>query len=91
VLAAPRPQPAYAPVNPQPAYAPVNSRSAYSQPGAFQAASAQPTAGSAAPFRQAQPAVSGSAPYGGSLLGMARGSMPPAPRPTPVNATYNAN
>ena len=32
------------------------------------------------------------APYGGSLLGMAR-SAPPAPRPTPVNATnwYNAN
>ena len=30
-------------------------------------------------------------PYGGSLLGMARGSMPPAPRPTPVNATYNTN
>jgi hypothetical protein len=28
-------------------------------------------------------------PYSGSLLGMARGSMPPAPRPTPV--TYNAN
>jgi hypothetical protein len=30
-------------------------------------------------------------PYSGSLLGAARGSMPPAPRPTPVNATYNAN
>ena len=30
-------------------------------------------------------------PYGGSLLGMARGSMPPTPRPTPVSATYNAN
>jgi hypothetical protein len=32
-------------------------------------------------------------PYGGSLLGMARGSMPPAPRPMPVNATqwYNTN
>jgi hypothetical protein len=32
------------------------------------------------------------APYGGSLLGMAR-NAPPAPRPTPVNATnwYNAN
>jgi hypothetical protein len=25
------------------------------------------------------------------LLGMAHGSMPPAPRPTPVSATYNAN
>jgi hypothetical protein len=32
-----------------------------------------------------------SAPYNGSLLGMARGSMPPSPRPTPVNAAYNAN
>jgi len=32
-------------------------------------------------------------PYGGSLLGMARESGPPAPRPMPVNATqwYNAN
>jgi hypothetical protein len=31
------------------------------------------------------------APYGGSLLGMAHGSVPPAPRPLPVNATYNSN
>jgi hypothetical protein len=31
------------------------------------------------------------APFTGSLLGMAHGSMPPAPRPTPVSATYNAN
>jgi hypothetical protein len=31
------------------------------------------------------------APYGGSLLGMAHGSMPPVPRPTPVSATYNSN
>ncbi len=30
-------------------------------------------------------------PYSGSLLGMAHGSLPPAPRPTPVEATYNAN
>lgn len=39
------------------------------------------------------PMVAESTPYGGggSLLGMARGSMPPAPRPTPVNASYNAN
>lgn len=43
-----------------------------------------------APYQQ-QPAVALSAPYGGSLLGMARGSMPSAPRPTPVTATYNAN
>jgi hypothetical protein len=41
---------------------------------------------------QPRPAmVAASAPYSGSLLGMARGSMPPAPRPTPVNASYNAN
>jgi hypothetical protein len=34
-----------------------------------------------------------SAPYGGSLLGMARGSAPPAPRPMSVNTTqwYNTN
>jgi hypothetical protein len=37
---------------------------------------------------QAVPAGS----LGGSLLGMARaGAPPPAPRPMPVNATYNAN
>jgi hypothetical protein len=35
--------------------------------------------------------VATSAPFSGSLLGMARGSMPPAPRPTPVNAAYNSN
>lgn len=35
--------------------------------------------------------IASSAPYSGSLLGMARGSMPVAPRPTPVTATYNAN
>jgi hypothetical protein len=39
----------------------------------------------------AAPSPYGAAPYGGSLLGMARGSTPPAPRPTPVNAAYNAN
>jgi hypothetical protein len=39
----------------------------------------------------AQGPASAAAPYSGSLLGMARSSMPPAPRPTPVNATYNAN
>jgi hypothetical protein len=42
------------------------------------------------PYR---PMVAAAAPYGGggSLLGMARGSTPPAPRPTPVSAAYNAN
>jgi hypothetical protein len=39
------------------------------------------------------PMVAVSTPYGGggSLLGMAHGSMPPAPRPTPVSASYNSN
>jgi hypothetical protein len=45
----------------------------------------------APPMQYRPPMVATSAPYGGSLLGMARGSMPPAPRPTPVNAAYNAN
>jgi hypothetical protein len=45
------------------------------------------------PSRPASVAASAPSPspYGGSLLGMARGSMPPAPRPTPVNASYNSN
>jgi len=61
MLAAPRPSPAYAPVN--------------------------------TPTRQQYrpPMVAESTPYGGSLLGMARGSAPPAPRPTPVSASYNAD
>jgi hypothetical protein len=59
VLAAPRPMPAYAPVN-------------------------------TPPMQYRPPTVAAPAPYGGSLLGMARGS-PPAPRPTPVNAAYSSN
>jgi hypothetical protein len=43
------------------------------------------------PMQYRPPVVAASAPYGGSLLGMARGSMPPAPRPTPVNAAYSAD
>jgi hypothetical protein len=42
-----------------------------------------------APFRP--PVQAAPAPYGGSLLGMARGSAPPVPSPTPVNAAYNPN
>ena len=42
-----------------------------------------------APSRPAM--VATSAPVGGSLLGMAHSSMPPAPRPTPVTAAYNSN
>jgi hypothetical protein len=47
------------------------------------------TAQMPAPSRSAM--VATAAPYSGSLLGMARGTTPPAPRPTPVNATYNSN
>ncbi|HBK04842.1 MAG TPA: hypothetical protein DDZ81_03145 [Acetobacteraceae bacterium] len=75
ILAAPRPLPANAPAYQPPAY----QSPAYQSP-AYQAPAA------------AHPAMaSATAPYGGSLLGMARGSMPQAPRPTPVNATYNTN
>jgi hypothetical protein len=77
VLAAPRPVPANVP-----AYQPP----AYQQP-AYQPARPAPV-GASAPMIASTPAPM---PYGGSLLGMARGSMPPAPRPTPVNATYNTN
>jgi hypothetical protein len=45
----------------------------------------------AAPFREPTPSAAIPAPFTGSLLGMAHGSMPPAPRPTPVSATYNTN
>ena len=45
----------------------------------------------AAPFRAPTATAAMPAPFTGSLLGMAHGSMPPAPRPTPVSATYNAN
>lgn len=44
-----------------------------------------------APFRAPIGTAAIPAPFTGSLLGMAHGSMPPAPRPTPVSATYNAN
>jgi hypothetical protein len=43
------------------------------------------------PMQYRPPMVAAPAPYGGSLLGMARGSVPPAPRPTPVNAAYSSN
>ncbi len=79
VLAAPRPSPAGAPAN-----RPTGSQVAGNQAEVNQTGGNQP-----ASTYQRQPAPQ---PYGGSLLGMARGgSMPPAPRPTPVNATYNTN
>jgi hypothetical protein len=53
---------------------------------------AAPPVARAEPLRPpAAVAAPAPAPYGGSLLGMARGSMPPVPRPMPVNATYNGN
>jgi hypothetical protein len=45
----------------------------------------------AAPIRAPTATATIPAPFTGSLLGMAHGSMPPAPRPTPVSATYNTN
>ena len=59
VLNAPRPVPAYAPVN-------------------------------TPPRQYRAPMVAESTPYGGSLLGMAH-AAPPAPRPTPVSASYNSD
>jgi hypothetical protein len=76
ILAAPRPQPVYAQAN--------------SQPTRYQPTRYQPTPYQPTPYRAPAP-VPAASPYGGSLLGMAHGSMPPAPRPTPVNATYNSN
>ncbi|MGD0102813.1 MAG: hypothetical protein ABSC06_02100 [Rhodopila sp.] len=37
------------------------------------------------------PVAAAPEPYGGSLLGVAHGSMPPVPRPTPMNAAFNSN
>jgi hypothetical protein len=45
----------------------------------------------ATPYRAPIATAAIPAPITGSLLGMAHGSMPPAPRPTPVSATYNTN
>jgi hypothetical protein len=85
VLAAPRPQPVYTPPTPLAVSAPglVQTPVPYRQ--------AMPASPVPAPYRQAMPAFQVPAPYSGSLLGMARGTMPPTPRPVPVNATYNAN
>ncbi len=97
VLAAPRPQPAYsqpaqvAVSSPGPAQAPVPFRQPVQvapvkfAPVKFAPVQAAPV--QAAPTQAAQ----APAPFSGSLLGMARRSMPPAPRPVPVSATYNAN
>jgi hypothetical protein len=83
VLPPPRPQPVYtqaqAQTQPQQVAAPYRSIPVATTPVA--APVAPPAAAPA----------SAPAPFTGSLLGMARGTMPPAPRPTPVNATYNAN
>ena len=79
VLAAPRPVPANTP-----AYRPYAHQVSANQVPSNPSPVAYPRPVSAQP-------TMAPAPYGGSLLGMARGSMPPAPRPTPVNATYNTN
>ena len=96
ILAASRPSQAYAPQ----AYASIGQTGG--QPGGQPPASPiratvlAPIA--PLPQRPAMVAVSGpapsspyGAPYSGSLLGAARGSMPAAPRPTPVSATYSTN
>lgn len=80
ILAASRPTPAFVPAV-QPYHAPVSAR--------FVPLPSRPT--EVASNGMGTAPSSYGAPYGGSLLGMARGSMPAAPRPTPVNATYNTN
>ena len=105
VLAAPRLQPVISSQTAQPvpgrssiAQAPAGESRATQLPpiqmpsGARQPALAQsPRPNQAPASAQAPGMIPAPAPFNGSLLGMARGSMPPAPRPTPVNATYNAN
>jgi hypothetical protein len=81
VLPPPRAQPVYAAAQPQLQPRPQPVPAPY-----------RPTPVAAAPAVAPAPGPApGPAPFTGSLLGMARGSMPAAPRPTPVNATYNAN
>jgi hypothetical protein len=82
VAAAPKPI-VLPPPRPQPVYTPQVAAAA---PAPFRPAPAPALAPALAPA----PAPA-AAPYSGSLLGMARSSLPPAPRPTPVSATYNAN
>jgi hypothetical protein len=77
VVAAPRPLPANPPANP-----PANQRTY---------ASSSPAPAVSAPAPSATPGQYAPGQYTGSLLGMARGGMPPVPRPTPVVASYNAN
>jgi hypothetical protein len=85
VLPPPRAQSVYTQAQPQPVPQPLPQAVATRYRPAPVAAAPAPAV---APPALASP---GAAPFSGSLLGMARGSMPPAPRPTPVNATYNAN
>jgi hypothetical protein len=81
VLAPPRPQPVYvqAQPRPQPVSAPYRQAPVAAAPTVASAPASAPGPGP------------GPGPFTGSLLGMARGSMPAAPRPMPVNAAYNAN
>jgi len=85
VLATSRPTQIFAP----PAQPNRPSANAAFVPAPFVPAQARPTV--AASSGMAPPPNAYGAAYGGSLLGMARGSMQTAPRPTPVSATYNTN
>ncbi len=93
ILAASRPSQAYAP--PQ-VYSPIGQPGGQPPASPIRATVLAPIA--PLPQRPTMVAVSGpapsspyGAPYSGSLLGAARGSMPAAPRPTPVSATYSTN
>jgi hypothetical protein len=84
VLGATRPQPvAASPATPQPRPATETAQRPAAQTGTAQPANPQPATSPSV--------VAASTPFNGSLLGAARGSLPPAPRPTPVIATYNSN
>jgi hypothetical protein len=82
----PAPVPAKAPViamapKPPPLFASAP------KPAPVQAAAPRP----AQPAPPAPAAVAAASPYGGSLLGMARGTMAPSPRPMPVSSTQWSN
>jgi hypothetical protein len=78
VVAAPRPLPV-APAASSPGNPPGNPR-------AYASSAPLPAPVPSVPAMAASPA-----PYSGSLLGMARGSMPPSPRPVPVSSNDNTN
>jgi hypothetical protein len=99
VLAAPRANiPSYPQTSAPPTFGPQTSgpqttvtQSAAAQPVLARPTSVQPASSQGIQAQNRLAQAPAPVPYTGSLLGMARGSMPPAPRPTPVNATYNSN